>query len=664
MSEYAKTIYRIAKQHFKFSKKCSSCFSQKANNKFWILLSFVFPVVVTLPAIFHPLNTFVGATTEDSALVSGYMNALLTSQTWLFSESLIKEIGWPQGIHNQGKINLLTSLSSLSTYALSAFFTPLTAQLVLVFVSLSSAFLLCRKIAYRISQNALISLFLCIAVSLSAMSLQWASALPIMGMNSLFLALIYLQIIRIESKKKFQLSFVLVATLSCLWHPYFNSFVFIFLIAATFTEFYLARKISLTLGISWIVVTLQTAAIAAYFSLNLDYIEWTGENIAIPEKQNLFQYSFFESTSRAYVHPVVILLAFCTLIYFFWYRNFIGFTEKMFIYNSFLIVIITFVAFGPFNLKNVKLPAFYLNDYIPGLRNGQYAVALIQIGVTLIATVGLKWFVTNALNFKERIQKNFHIFFILTSIISSDFFRVMSALRNLIVQLSDGIFRISHPLAESLSLKLHDLKSALMVLPFFFTGVALVLIINNREKIQFGCSTKTNNFYKIILATVMTFSFASNLHLPKIDNSIDRWMVRPTNFELSEIKQRIQALPPGALLISPFETYTGLNGLTCFFLVDRSHPLVNSCDVKSYHTGELLIEKINSAQNCEKFTIARNAQVRYLLVWNYSSADSEKDCLHELAKKKWADEIAILEKQNMGLWEFRSLREHTNQFVS
>ena len=665
MLKFVNWIYQVVLRHFKVSKNSFSYLSQKENNRFWVLLSLIFPIVITLPAIFHPLDTFVGVIFEDSALVSGYMNALLTSQTWLFSESIIREIGWPQGIHNPGKINLLASLSGLSTYSLSVLFTPLTAQLVLVFASFSSTFFLCRKIAYRISQNVFISLFLCVAVSLSAMSLQWASALPIMGMTSFFLALIYLQTIRFESKTKFQFSFVVLTTVSCLWHPYFASFVFIFLIAATLTELLMAHKISLTLVISWIVVTLYTAAFAAYFSFHLDSIKWTGEKIAIPEKQNLFQYSFFESTSRAYLHPIIMLLALFTLIYFFLHRNLIGLMEKAIISNSLLMVIISFVAFGPFYVKNVKLPAFYLNDYIPGLRNGQYAVTLVQIGVSLISSVGLKLFVTDPFNFKGKIQKSFLVCFILISIVSSDFFRVKNALRNLIVQMSSDIFRISQPLDASLFLKLQDLKSQRVVLALSFIGIALVLItMNNRLKINFGGLRITNNLYKLILLSVMTLSFLSNLHLPKIDNSIDRWMVRPTNFELDEITQTIQSLPPGALLVSPFETYLGSSGLVCLFLADRSHPLVNSCNVKSHHKVELLIEKISSAQECEKFTIARNAQERYLLVWNYTSADSEKDCLQELLKKKWVDKIAILEKQNVSLWEFSSLREHSKQLMS
>jgi hypothetical protein len=655
MSKYAKKIYQISQQHFKFSRTNFSNLSRTDNNRFWILLSSFFSIVVTLPAIFHPLNTFVGTITEDSALVSGYMNALLTSQTWLFSESLIQEIAWPQGIHNPGEINLLTSLSSLTTYALSVLFTPLTAQLVLVFASLSSAFFLCRKIAYRISQNICVSVFLCVAVSISAMSLQWASALPILGMNSFFLVLIYLQITRIESQKRFQLSFVATTIVSCLWHPYFTSFVCILLIAATLTELFILHKISLTLVISWIAVSVYVAVFAAYFSSTLGFIKWTGENIAIPEKQNLLQYSFFEATSRAYLHPVVILLALFTLVYFFWHRNFIGLTEKIVIYNSLLMVMISFVAFGPFYLKNFKLPAFYLNEYIPGLRNGQYAVALVQIGVSLISTVGLKLFFTPTFKYKEKVQRSLLVLFILISIVSSDFFRFKNSLGNLVAQLSNDIFQINQTLAESLSLKFQDLKSELMVLTLFFTVVAIVLIIiNNRAKIDFGNLIIKNNNYKLILVAAMTFSFLSNLHLPKIDNSIDRWMVRPTNFELSEIKQTIQSLPPGALLVSPFETYLSTSGLTCLLLVDRSHPLVNSCGMKSDHRTELLIEKIYSAQNCEKISLARNAQVKYLLVWNYSSANSEKNCLYEFEKKKWADEIVILEKQNVGLWEFIS----------
>jgi hypothetical protein len=407
---------------------------------------------------------------------------------------------------------------------------------------------------------------------------------------------------------------------------------------------------------------LYLAAFAFYFKLNPIFVKWTGEKIAIPADQNIFQYSFFDETSRAYIHPLIIFFAVLAIAITSWKFYLLSVIERFIFFTSISVVLISFIAFGAFTFYGFRLPAYFVNLLIPGLRNGQYAVTLIQISVSLIAFIGIKIFLSSVSEISFRLKKSLLALTILISIVSLDaakFFSVVirwtdRLLSPNLFEIQDSFVRIPRYIGNYFLSGLKDGNYLLAILQMFFLLIPMILILRLTFFSKKDEKILDSKIYLRGLVFFVIFSFLSNVSFPKIEGTRDRWMVQSSKFELQEIRESVVRLPPGSLLITPFETYIGIDGISCFFLFDVSHPLVNQCGIGFAENNESLIHKISEASRCDKFSVARRAHVKYILLWGFSGARSEKACLEKFREKGWADQIRIFKHQDIGLWEFKS----------
>jgi len=297
-----------------------------------------------------------------------------------------------------------------------------------------------------------------------------------------------------------------------------------------------------------------------------------------------------------------------------------------------------------------KLPAYYLNLFVPGLRNGQYAILLIQLSLAFLAVVGLKMMIMDELIVKRNLMIPSFVFLIFISIVSIDpvkLIRVFYRWIRMIFKFDLGHVSKSFSKIPAYFLpneNFNQIIFSILQVIFIFSTIYLVFTL--------GFKVRRIKILKSSLIIVIILSFIVNVNFPKRDYSQDRWMVHPNNLNLKEINEKIRALPEGSILISPFETEMGTDGIVCLFLSDPLHPLVNTCNIGFARDESHLINRIFQSQNCDKYLVARESQVEYVLLLDYSKNLKAIGCLSLLQRNNLAKIVETFRNQDIQLWRF------------
>jgi hypothetical protein len=187
--------------------------------------------------------------------------------------------------------------------------------------------------------------------------------------------------------------------------------------SAAIAFFWVFKKIPKSIYVSSLGCISYCIVAAIYFLENPLGVKWIGEDIGSPSLQGLFQYSLFESNSRAFINPFVIGLAGLGLISIGLKSNKPRSLERVIALFSTLVIIQSILLFGIHSIFGFKGPSFFLNYIINGLRNGQYAMSLVQMAFGLLAVIGLQTLHKSLMNLKLQYLWNCVAFILVSSFV-------------------------------------------------------------------------------------------------------------------------------------------------------------------------------------------------------------------------------------------------------
>lgn len=327
-------------------------------------------------------------------MVAGYFRALSVDGLTPFSSGLLSSIGWPEGVPNPADTNLASPLSIAVTWLFGLIFGVLGGQLALAVVGLWLTAFTGGWVAWQWTRSWVPTVFGLLALGVTPMTLHWSSALPALAHTWLLVLVLFfsLRLMTDPAGRRWPLSVAFVVCV--LWHPYFAAFAGLGVLSVLVWALAYRRVFLRSAAIAVLPGVLVAGAgviLARTRSLGL-----SGRTPEAASDLGLFRYSLtskeFSSLAvdgRAYMSLIVVVLASIAIIF-----GVLRWREKESPFQArvgalVLLLGLSAVAFSGGSIMGVPSARPLLLRFMPELRQGWYALILLQCALVLLAILGL-----------------------------------------------------------------------------------------------------------------------------------------------------------------------------------------------------------------------------------------------------------------------------------
>lgn len=343
-----------------------------------------FIVWILWPGLRAPREILVGDADEDSSLQALMQNVFSLAGTNGQSPVKTTLVNYPEGAYVYNPSYWYTPASSLIRTLLSRIFTGTETNLLLVSAGIVITAIYAWKLAMTISRNYLLVTLAVVLFSTIPFRMHWLSAAP--DLDALPFLLAYSFHARQQAKSRFriELSLFIIGLFGVLYHPWIGILLLIFQAGNLLS---LLRKTKLLqnphlFGLMGGLLGFVLITAISNYSPSIDWTYGAGK----VEENNLFKFAFLNPDSRSFINPIIIVgVTVWILSQLIRSKN--HYFEKIESQNIMACVYsiaFSFVLFGPFKFHGWDLPAYYVSELIPQIRNGIYAMLLIQFCLVYI----------------------------------------------------------------------------------------------------------------------------------------------------------------------------------------------------------------------------------------------------------------------------------------
>lgn len=537
----------------------------------------LFTFWLTWPSIINPRNTLVGAVGEDSTAQAAYRYLAKSEGVSVFDRIRTNSIGYPEGGFIDQRQSFYTPLSSKIRDILANFFTGIEINLIISYLSLVLSchigFLICRKL----TNSFAIGLVGCFILSIVPYRLHWISAANDLDSTlSLLLMIWYLNFSQ-KSKASIKAFTFTIAFLSTLWHPW-TGILILLLALGKLTSHFTSRRIMHSYSL-FAILGFVIGMIALQICISLSAmppINWR-ENHS-PESSNLFMFSIFNPESRSFINPTLYIgLVIYSVI---WIKGKQGkFSEER-----------RSLALKRIEKRERKVESDEIKE--DNLQLINHLLGCIFWTVVLLGPFSFFGVPTPAkvLNYLLPQVRNgsYGMFLIQISLI----------LLNVCIW---GLFRKDKKLMPNFPSS-------------FLAGFSVcVLVLSIHFPVLKSVSEDTLLFPE----------------QKSVKTHTSRWMTEIlSGLNIQKARDEIESLQPGPILIFPFGTFYGDDPINCFFLTDKLHPLVNSCNfLDKLSMSSIALEVKKSGNVCDQVLIARKFGVKHFLFLFYQKSPEQQICV-------------------------------------